>query len=158
MCVCTANSPCEWNTHDHPNDNCIYNHRGSIAELTWISEIEVIFNVTGDVVVLFVLCPVGVGLLIIADENSKKHNHSNLPDKADCRQTETHIGILCPAKEIPHAVNTVPHVDDSLVTAGLCSSSSALTRYLWRCGEVCPTLQLIPRGCELIPGRRKTTP
>lgn len=91
--------------------------------LTGISEVEVIFNITSDVVVLFVLYPMCVCLLIIPDENSKQHNHSYLPDKADGRKTNTHIGVLGPAKEIPHNVTKVPHVDDSADDAQLGSLS-----------------------------------
>lgn len=135
--------------------------------LTGISEVEVIFNITSDVVVLFVLYPMCVCLLIIPDENSKQHNHSYLPDKADGRKTNTHIGVLGPAKEIPHNVTKVPHVDDSADDAQLgslslsllspalcCHCQQHLTRYLWRSGEVCPTWKLTHRGWEHVHASR----
>lgn len=87
----------------------------SIVLLTGISEVEVILNVTSDVVILFMLYPMCVWLLIIPDENSKQHNHSNLPDKADSRQTDPNIGVLSAAEQIAHAVATVPHGADSLL-------------------------------------------
>ena len=81
-------------------------------------------------------CPMCIRLLIIADENSKQDNHSNLPHKADSWQTNTHIGVLLPAEKISHALTTVPHGDDSLLmilrsllsqlcSAVTCSSISA---------------------------------
>lgn len=81
--------------------------------LTGISEVEVILNITSDVVFPFILYPMCIWLFIIPDENSKQHNHSNLPDKADCRETDPNIGVLLAAEKIAHAVTTVPHGADS---------------------------------------------
>lgn len=92
---------------------CSANFR--VVVLTGISEVEVILNVAGDVVLLFVLYPMCVRLLIIPDENSKQHNHSNLPDKADSWQTDPNVRVLTPAEEIAHALATVPHVVDCLL-------------------------------------------
>lgn len=77
--------------------------------LTGISEVEIIVNVAGDVVFLFVLSPMCICLWIIPNKNSKQHNHSNLPDKADSRQANTQIGVLLLAEK------AVPHSDDSLL-------------------------------------------
>lgn len=82
--------------------------------LTGISEVEVILDVAGDVVAPFVLYPAScVWLLVIADENSKKNNHSDLPDKADGRQANPNVGVLPPAEKTAHALTTVPHGADS---------------------------------------------
>lgn len=79
--------------------------------LTGISVVEVIFDIAGDVLMQFGLCPMCVWLIIIPDENSKQHNHGNLPDEADSRQTNTNIGVLLPAEKIAHALTTIPHGD-----------------------------------------------
>lgn len=62
--------------------------------LTGISEVEVIFDVTRDVVGLFVLYPVCICLLVISDENSKQDDHSYLPDEAHGGQADPHISVL----------------------------------------------------------------
>lgn len=94
--------------------------RRSDVILTGISEVEVIFDVTGEVFMSFVLHPMGIRLLIIPNENSKQNNHSDLPDEADGRQTDADIGVLLPAEIAAHALCTVPHGVDRLLMM-LCS-------------------------------------
>lgn len=79
------------------------------VKLTGISVVEVVLNVTADVVVFLHLGPVTVRLLVVANENPKKYNHGDLPHKADGRQTDTHVGVLVPAEEIPKVLTAVPH-------------------------------------------------
>lgn len=148
----------------------------SIFALTGISEVEVIFNVARNVVFPSELWPVCVRLLIIPDENSKQDDHSNLPDEADCRQTNTHIGVLWPAEKILYTLTAVPHVDASVVVLVLavkmmmllsllswalpavtCSSISASIYRDFR--EACALLlHSHSRGGNTLPVSNETTP
>ncbi len=38
--------------------------------------------------------PVSVRLLVVTDEHTKQDNHCNLPDKADCWETDSNIGVF----------------------------------------------------------------
>lgn len=98
------------------------------------------------------LYPMCVWLLIIPDENSKQHNHSNLPDKADSRQTDPNIGVLSAAEQIAHAVTTVPHGADSLLVlrwsllALLWCPAVSQEIYMWLLRGVCSKSPLTNRG------------
>lgn len=74
----------------------------SRAALTRISVVEIILDIAGDVVSLFVLNPVCVRLFVIPDEHSKENNHRNLPHEADGREADPNVGVPLPAEEIPH--------------------------------------------------------
>lgn len=73
------------------------------ATLTGVSEVEIVLDVAADVVSPFVLNPVCVRLFVIADENSKQDDHGNLPDEADRREADPHVGAALPAEKVPHA-------------------------------------------------------
>lgn len=76
--------------------------------LTWVSEIEVIFYITRYVVFNPEFLPVCIRLFIVPDENAKQDDHGHLPDEADRRQTNPHIGVLVGTKEpVPHRVHCV---------------------------------------------------
>ena len=62
--------------------------------LTWVSEVEVILNVAGDVVFPPELLPVSVRLLVVSDEDPEQDNHGDLPHKADSGQGDPHVGAL----------------------------------------------------------------
>lgn len=48
----------------------------------------------GNIVSSLVFDPMGVRLLIITNEHTKQDDHSNLPDKADCWETDSNIGVF----------------------------------------------------------------
>lgn len=79
----------------------------SRAALTRISEVEIVLDVTGDVVLPSELNPVCVRLFVIADENSKQDDHRNLPDEADCREADANVGRPLPVEKIPHDARCV---------------------------------------------------
>lgn len=123
--------------------------------LTGISEVEVVFNIAGEVVTPPELWPMCVWLLIVSDENSKQDNHSNLPDKADSWQTNTHIGVLLPAEKITKTLTTVPHDDESLLMmlgsllsqdVFCCDLQQHPSGYIWAFQGVCPISPLTHRG------------
>ena len=62
--------------------------------LTGVAEVEVVLDVAGDVILPPELLPVGVGLLVVADEDPEQDDHGDLPHEADGRQGHPHIGAL----------------------------------------------------------------
>lgn len=91
--------------------------------LTWISEVELVLEVR-EVLFLFQLYPVSICLLVVADEDPKQHNHSNLPDEADGRQADADVGVLLRPKEVGCALTAVPHL-------GLLFFSATMLDHSW---------------------------
>lgn len=89
-------------------------------QLTGISEVEVVVQVR-EVLRLLVLHPVCIGLNVVSDEKPKQDDHSDLPDEADCRQTDAYVGVLLRAEKVSH--------DAALITPW--PRTSAVTFYLW---------------------------
>lgn len=73
--------------------------------LTWISEIEVVLNVTGDVVFFPVLYPVSIRLFIIADEDPKQDDHCYLPHEAHSWKADADVGVFWTVTQVPEALN-----------------------------------------------------
>lgn len=65
-----------------------------VLSLTRISEIEVIFNVTGYVFFFSELYPVSISLFIIANEDPKQDDHCNLPHEAHSWKTDADVGVF----------------------------------------------------------------
>lgn len=72
--------------------------------LTWISEIEVVLNVTGYVFFFSVLDPVRIRLFVIADEDPKQDDHCYLPDEAHSWKTDANVGVFWMVAEVPEAL------------------------------------------------------
>lgn len=70
--------------------------------LTWISKIKVVFKVAGYVLLLSGLYPVGIGLLVVADEHSEEDDHRDLPDEAHHGQAEPHAAVLLSSPDFHH--------------------------------------------------------
>lgn len=99
------------------------------APLTRISVVEIILNIAGDVVTLFVLNPVCVRLFVVADENSKQNNHRNLPDEADCRQADPNVGGSLAAEKIPHGARSVLWARCSARSSLWCGTLTRIRKY-----------------------------
>lgn len=72
--------------------------------LTWISEVEVILNVTGYVFFFLVLYPVRIRLFIVPDEDPKQDDHCCLPHEAHGWKTEADVGVFLTVAEVPEAL------------------------------------------------------
>lgn len=72
--------------------------------LTWISEVEVILNVTRYVFFFPVLYPVRIRLFVVADEDSKQDNHCCLPNEAHSWKADADIGVFWTVAEGPEAL------------------------------------------------------
>ncbi len=77
--------------------------------LTWVSVVEVILNVTRDVVLMLVLRPVCIRLLVITHKHSKQDDHGDLPHEADQRQGDPDIRVFGHAPEASAAGSQVLH-------------------------------------------------
>lgn len=78
--------------------------------LTWISVVEIILNITCNVMFLLVLDPVSISFFIITHKDPKKDDHSNLPHKANNRKADPDISVL---RRVPEPVATVSHCNCS---------------------------------------------
>lgn len=74
--------------------------------LTWISEIEVVLNVTGYVIFFPVLYPVRIRLFVIADEDPEQDDHCYLPHEAHSWKTDTDVGVFWTVAQVPEALHT----------------------------------------------------
>lgn len=74
--------------------------------LTWISEVEVILNVTWYIFFFPVLYPVWIRLFVVTDEDSKQDDHRRLPHEANCWETDANICVLWTVAQIPEALHT----------------------------------------------------
>lgn len=72
--------------------------------LTWISEVEVILNVTRYVFFFPVLYPVRIWLLVIADEDSKQDDHCYLPHEAHSWKADADVSVFWTVAEGPEAL------------------------------------------------------
>lgn len=74
--------------------------------LTWISEVEVVLNVTCYIFSFPVLYPVRIRFFIVTNKNPKQDDHGCLPHNANCWKTEANISILRTVTQLPEALNT----------------------------------------------------
>lgn len=77
--------------------------------LTWVSEVEVVLDVTRDVFLVFVLGPVCIWFFIVTHKQSEQDDHGDLPHEADPRQADPDVRVFGPAPEASAAVDEVPH-------------------------------------------------
>lgn len=73
-------------------------------EPTWISEVEVVLDVTCYIFMFFVLSPVGIRLLIVTDKNSKQDDHGGLPHDTNCWKAQADVGVFRAVAHLPEAL------------------------------------------------------
>lgn len=73
--------------------------------LTWVSEVEVILNVTRYILGFPVFYPAWTRLLIVTNKNPKQDDHSYLPHKANSWKTQADVSIFCTVAHLPEALD-----------------------------------------------------
>lgn len=72
--------------------------------LTWISEVEVILNVTWYIFSFSVLYPVWIRFFIVTNKNPKQDDHGCLPHNANGWKTDTNISVFWTVAQFPEAL------------------------------------------------------